>query len=57
MERVAFVMRVKEGEEEEYRQRHQRVWPAVLAYLGRGLLRPIRRLSRRSAGGVPLAGF
>ena len=33
MERVAFVMHVKEGEEEEYRRRHREVWPAVLADL------------------------
>ena len=31
MERVAFVMRVKEGEEKEYRRRHREVWPAVEA--------------------------
>ena len=31
MERVTFVMRVKEGEEEEYQRRHREVWPAVLA--------------------------
>ena len=30
MERVAFVMHVKDGEEEEYRRRHREVWPAVL---------------------------
>ena len=35
MERVAFVMRVREGEEEEYRRRHREVWPAVLADLER----------------------
>ena len=33
MERVAFVMHVREGEEEEYRRRHREVWPAVLADL------------------------
>ena len=35
MERVAFVMHVREGEEEEYRRRHREVWPAVLADLER----------------------
>ena len=35
MQRVAFVMHVKEGEEEEYRRRHRDVWPAVLADLER----------------------
>ena len=35
MERVAFIMRVREGEEEEYRRRHREVWPAVLADLER----------------------
>ena len=39
MERVAFVMRVKEGEEEEYRRRHREVWPAVLADLERAGVR------------------
>ena len=35
MERVAFVMHVRAGEEEEYRRRHREVWPAVLADLER----------------------
>ena len=39
MERVAFVMRVQEGEEEEYRRRHREVWPAVLADLERAGVR------------------
>ena len=39
MERVAFVMRVREGEEEEYRRRHREVWPAVLADLERADVR------------------
>ena len=39
MERVAFVMHVKEGEEEEYRRRHREVWPAVLAELERAGVR------------------
>ena len=39
MERVAFVMHVKEGEEEEYRRRHREVWPAVLADLQRAGVR------------------
>ena len=38
MERVALVMRVKEGEE-EYGRRHQQVWPAVLADLERAGVR------------------
>ena len=39
MERVAFVLQVKEGEEEEYRRRHREVWPAVLAELERAGVR------------------
>lgn len=39
MQRVAFVMHVKEGEEEEYRRRHREVWPAVLADLERAGVR------------------
>ncbi|MCY3708365.1 MAG: L-rhamnose mutarotase [Caldilineaceae bacterium] len=39
MERVAFAMHVREGEEEEYRRRHQDVWPAVLADLERAGVR------------------
>ena len=35
MERVAFLMRAKEGYEEEYVRRHKDVWPAVLADLQR----------------------
>ena len=31
MDRVAFVMHVKEGEEEEYIRRHKAVWPEILA--------------------------
>jgi L-rhamnose mutarotase len=30
MQRVAFVMRVKPGQEQEYRERHQAVWPEML---------------------------
>lgn len=33
MQRVAFVMHVKEGQEEEYIRRHREVWPGVLADL------------------------
>ena len=33
MQRVAFVMRVKDGEQREYIRRHQAVWPEVLADL------------------------
>ena len=33
MQRVAFVMDVKEGHEEEYIRRHRDVWPQVLADL------------------------
>jgi L-rhamnose mutarotase len=33
MERVAFVMRVKAGQEAEYRRRHQAVWPEMLRAL------------------------
>ena len=35
MQRVAFVMRVKEGQQEEYIRRHQQVWQEVLADLKR----------------------
>ncbi len=35
MQRVAFILRVKEGQEEEYMRRHQEVWPQVLADLER----------------------
>lgn len=35
MQRVAFVMRVKEGQQEEYIRRHQEVWQEVLADLKR----------------------
>ena len=31
MQRVAFVMHVKEGQEAEYVRRHRGVWPQVLA--------------------------
>lgn len=30
MERISFLMRVKEGQQEEYIRRHQNVWPDVL---------------------------
>jgi L-rhamnose mutarotase len=30
MERVSFVMRVKEGQQDEYIRRHQEIWPEVL---------------------------
>ena len=33
MERVAFVMRVKPGQEGEYRRRHEAVWPEMLRAL------------------------
>ncbi len=35
MERVAFVMRVKEGQQQEYIRRHQQVWPEVQANMRR----------------------
>ena len=35
MQRVAFVMQVKEGQEAEYVRRHREVWPQVLADLER----------------------
>ncbi len=35
MQRIAFTMRIKEGTEEEYRRRHQQVWPDLLADLKR----------------------
>src|SRR2546422_11450556 len=33
MERVAFVMKVKTGQEAEYRRRHESVWPEMLRAL------------------------
>ncbi len=33
MQRIAFTMRIKPGSEEEYRRRHQQVWPELLADL------------------------
>jgi L-rhamnose mutarotase len=33
MQRIAFVMHIKAGGEQEYRLRHQQVWPALLADL------------------------
>jgi len=33
MERVAFVMKVKPGQEAEYRRRHAAVWPEMLRAL------------------------
>jgi L-rhamnose mutarotase len=35
MERVSFVMRVKEGMQDEYIRRHRKVWPEVLAEMRR----------------------
>jgi L-rhamnose mutarotase len=31
--RIAFTMKIKPGSEEEYRRRHQQVWPGLLADL------------------------
>jgi L-rhamnose mutarotase len=33
MQRIAFTMHIKPGTEEEYRRRHQQVWPELLADL------------------------
>ncbi len=33
MQRIAFIMKIKPGSEEEYRARHQHVWPEMLADL------------------------
>jgi L-rhamnose mutarotase len=33
MQRIAFTMRIRPGTQEEYRRRHQAVWPALLADL------------------------
>ncbi len=33
MQRIAFIMRIKPGTEEEYRRRHQQVWSELLADL------------------------
>ena len=35
MQRIAFVMKIQPGSEEEYRRRHQEVWPELLADLKR----------------------
>ena len=35
MQRVAFIMHVKEGKEEEYIRRHQEVWPEELEEMKR----------------------
>ena len=42
MQRVAFVMQVKPGQEEEYVRRHREVWPEVEADLKRA---GVRRMS------------
>ena len=33
MQRIAFVMQVRQGQESEYRRRHQAVWPEMLRAL------------------------
>ena len=33
MQRIAFTMRIRPGTQEEYRRRHQAVWPELLADL------------------------
>lgn len=33
MQRIAFTMSIRPGTQEEYRRRHQAVWPALLADL------------------------
>ncbi len=33
MPRIAFLMRIRPGTEEEYQRRHQQVWPEMLAEL------------------------
>ena len=35
MQRIAFMMRIKPGTEDEYRRRHRQVWPELLADLKR----------------------
>ena len=35
MQRIAFMMSIRPGTEEEYRQRHREVWPELLADLKR----------------------
>ncbi len=47
MERVAFVMRVIEGQQQEYIRRHQQVWPEVQADLRRA---GVRKMSIFMAG-------
>ncbi len=33
MQRIAFMMRIKDGHEEQYREYHRHVWPDMLAAL------------------------
>ena len=33
MQRIAFTMKIKPGSEEEYRRRHEQLWPELLADL------------------------
>ena len=35
MQRIAFIMRIQPGTQEEYRRRHQHVWPELLTDLKR----------------------
>jgi L-rhamnose mutarotase len=35
MQRIAFMMRIKPGTQEEYRRRHREVWPELLTDLKR----------------------
>ena len=39
MERVSFLMRVKDGMQDEYIRRHRAVWPEVLAEMYRAGIR------------------
>ena len=42
MEHVAFLMRVKQGQEEEYLRRHENVWPEELAAMKRAGIHNMR---------------
>ncbi len=44
MERIAFAMKVREGQEEEYIRRHKEVWLEVLADMDKAGLHRMRNL-------------
>ncbi|MDQ2884708.1 MAG: L-rhamnose mutarotase [Chloroflexota bacterium] len=48
MQRIAFTMHIKPGTEEEYRRRHQHVWPELLADLKRAAVPIIQSTSLKT---------